>query len=612
MSKTCSTKRLCDNKKCKKCYNKSFASHPKSKYWSNKNKLSPREVFKSTKKEFILNCNKCNHSFISKLNNIINGTWCPFCSNRKLCKNNKCKICYNKSFASHPKSIFWSKNNKISPREVFKLSGSKYLFDCNCGHNFDSKLSKIANGSWCPFCSNPPQKLCNNNSCINCHEKSFISHPKSKYWSNKNKQTPRQTFNMSHKKFIFFCNHCKHEFLISPLGINSGTWCSFCSNATRQLCHDIKCNFCFNESFASHPKSKLWSKKNKFNPRHICKFSNKKFIFDCNNCNHIFETKLNNINKGQWCPFCSNPSRKLCCDNECTNCYEKSFASHNKSNEWNQTKNKISPREVLKKSNNEYHFTCKNCNHKYITSPANITNNKTCMYCSNYSKKLCKNKTCIQCYNKSFASHPKSKYWDKNNKIIPRHIFKYSNKKYKFKCNNCNNIFTSNISNISIGHWCPICKNKTEKKLHKWLKKKYINVSYQKKYNWCKNINQLPYDFVLEDYKIIIELDGPQHFIQISNWKNPNETHKIDLIKMKEGNKNGYTIIRLLQKDVHKDTINWKKKLDKHIKNNKKINNVFICNNNEYKNFMDQIINNNIFIKNKILDGLQRLKFLEK
>ena len=53
------------------------------------------------------------------------------------------------------------------------------------------------------------------------------------------------------------------------------------------------------------------------------------------------------------------------------------------------------------------------------------------------------------------------------------------------------------------------------------------------------------HDFVLKLLKIIIELDGPQHFIQIMNWKSPKETCKGDIYKMKCANDNGFSVIRL-------------------------------------------------------------------
>lgn len=39
-------------------FERSFASHPKSNYWSNKNKLKPEQVFSRSNKNFWFNCDK--------------------------------------------------------------------------------------------------------------------------------------------------------------------------------------------------------------------------------------------------------------------------------------------------------------------------------------------------------------------------------------------------------------------------------------------------------------------------------------------------------------------------------------------------------------------------
>ena len=89
-------------------FNKSFASHNKSIYWSKDNKLNPKDVYKGSTKKYKFDCN-CGHSFVTSLNSITSqNTWCPYCVNRKLCGNKKCKDCFNKSFANHPKSILWN------------------------------------------------------------------------------------------------------------------------------------------------------------------------------------------------------------------------------------------------------------------------------------------------------------------------------------------------------------------------------------------------------------------------------------------------------------------------------------------------------------------------
>ena len=70
------------------------------------------------------------------------------------------------------------------------------------------------------------------------------------------------------------------------------------------------------------------------------------------------------------------------------------------------------------------------------------------------------------------------------------------------------------------------------------------------------------YDFVLEKYKIIIELDGEQHFIQVRKWNNNvDEAFSRDMYKMDCARNNGYKVIRITQKDVYNDNNDWYDKL---------------------------------------------------
>lgn len=80
--------RLCSLENCKKCFSKSFASHPKSKFWHSDNEIDPRYVFLSTCKKYRFICDKCEHIFesaLSKVSNKKDPRWCPYCSNQKLC-----------------------------------------------------------------------------------------------------------------------------------------------------------------------------------------------------------------------------------------------------------------------------------------------------------------------------------------------------------------------------------------------------------------------------------------------------------------------------------------------------------------------------------------------
>lgn len=118
------------------------------------------------------------------------------------------------------------------------------------------------------------------------------------------------------------------------------------------------------------------------------------------------------------------------------------------------------------------------------------------------------------------------------------------------------------------------------------MKDIYPSIIYQFRVEWCKNTSYLPFDFCIEEYKIIIELDGPQHFKQIMNWKSPEEQQETDLYKEKCANDNGYCVIRILQNDVLNDNYDWLKDLIESIEelnNGDEIANIYLCKNNEYE-----------------------------
>lgn len=338
--------------------------------------------------------------------------------------------------------------------------------------------------------------------------------------------------------------------------------------SSKKLCKN-DCQTCFNLSFATVEKSKYMLNdklKNPLSSKELSKATNKKIWIQCPNkeCNHIFETSPNRISVGKWCPFCVKPSRKLCDDKNCVLCFKKSFASHKFSKYWSKN-NKLYPRQVFKGTDVKYLFNCK-CGHEISIALCDILAGYWCGYCSNPPKHLCESDKCDKCFNKSFASHEKVKNWDPDNILSPRQVFKYSSKTYKYICD-YGHKFSMAPNTVCSGKLCGRCLYKTEEKLFKWLCE-FFDVQRQVIFEWCKNQKTNKYyifDFCIETLKIIIELDGLQHFEQVANWKSPEYTLYNDIFKMKHAKINGYTIIRLLQDDVLNDKIDWKETLKRAI-----------------------------------------------
>jgi hypothetical protein len=135
--------------------------------------------------------------------------------------------------------------------------------------------------------------------------------------------------------------------------------------------------------------------------------------------------------------------------------------------------------------------------------------------------------------------------------------------KIQIKCHK-HGLFEQIPTNHLKGVGCPICINKTEGILYEYLQLLYPDTNHQSKFEWCRNPktnSYLPYDFFIPSLNIIIELDGLQHFQQVSNWGDTYETQKRDKYKLQKALENNISVIRLLQDDVFNDKIDWKGKL---------------------------------------------------
>lgn len=406
----------------------------------------------------------------------------------------------------------------------------------------------------------PTQKvLCGDSSCDICVPRSFATHPRASSWSSKNTLLPHQVLKNSNKKFMFDCNECDHLLIMSPNNIaNGGQWCKYCNASA--LCDTDDCKVCFEKSFASHPMAVAWSSKNEKPARMIARKSEIKCWFDCADCHHTFQSIPYSIVKDKHCPYCT--SQKLCEQEECKICFEKSCASHEMNNAWSTT-NSLSSRQVMLQSCKKITFDCLACHHSYTTTPGHYyARNGSCPYCAN--KYLCEKEDCTACYQKSIASHPRMNCWSQKNMINPRLTFKGSETRCIFNCDVCQSEFDTKAYNVLAGYWCPYCKKKTEAKVLEFLKGLEGEWKAQRRFTWCRfsgTNNIMPFDFGSESKKILLEIDGEQHFSQVSNWDSPESVQHKDVEKIQLAIKEGYSVIHISQLDIWKDLYDWKSTL---------------------------------------------------
>jgi very-short-patch-repair endonuclease len=409
-------------------------------------------------------------------------------------------------------------------------------------------------------CSATQKLLCGEESCKTCYERSFATHPRASCWSSQNDIRAIQVTKSSNKKYKFDCGDCGHEILISLCNITNGQWCKYCNRDG--LCDAEDCLFCYQKSFASHPMAEAWSTQNEITPRQIMRRSDKKFWFTCADCKHLFSSALYSINNDKHCPFCT--SQQLCDNQECNSCFKKSCASHEMNKAWS-SENGIQSRQVFLQSNKKVKFNCLVCFHVHETTPNHYYNrDNQCSYCSN--RKICDREDCNACFQKSFASHPQIHCWSKKNTISPRTLFKGSEISGIFDL--CHSEFKSKLYNVLTGYWCPYCKKKTEAKVHTFLKSLQGEWVTQLRFPWCRFSNTgnvMPFDFGSISKKILIEVDGAQHFTQISNWEHPENVQMKDIEKIKYCIKEGFSIIHINQLDIWNNVYDWKNIIQREI-----------------------------------------------
>jgi very-short-patch-repair endonuclease len=206
--------------------------------------------------------------------------------------------------------------------------------------------------------------------------------------------------------------------------------------------------------------------------------------------------------------------------------------------------------DVYVGANEKMRFVCDK-NHHYITTFSSIkSGGKRCLQC---------------CINLKHTISSVKDYVTEFNYICLEDNYINNKTKMKFKCDK-GHLFKMRVSCLKNNVRCPKCLYKTEGIVDKFLQENYSNIVCQPKFEWCKSKRCLPFDFLIEHLKILIEVDGAQHFLQVMNWDSPEKTLERDVFKAKAAIQNGYSVIRISQEDIFNNTIDWQEMINDNVK----------------------------------------------
>ncbi len=589
----------CSSNKIKFCIHQSFLyTHPQlAAQWNkseNGDKKPDQYSDKNSTEKFWFTCGKtceygCEHTWESTISNRVNGSGCPYCRHLKHC-------IHESILFTHPeiaKQFHPTKNGNKKPEDYTYGSGAKIWwlcpikFDCGCEHTWEATIgNRIGRNSSCPYCCKIAKKFCIHDSFLYTHPKIAIE------WDYEENDKGPEDYSYGSVELISWkclkseCG-CVHKWTAT---INSrtsnGNNCPYCYG-NHKHCYHQSLEYLHPDIAAQWHKTKNENLK----PRDVLPCSHKKVWWECYDnklcdCKHVWcVTIKNRVLAKSKCPYCYG-NHSLCIHQSLFHNYPEIML------EWDYSKNKnLDPKNLLPNSHVEVSWICKNpekicdCIHEWnATIASRVHNGNNCPYCCEFSTRVCYHKSLEYLFPNLI------KEWDfAKNKLDPKTIPHGCGKKAFWQCLiNKNHKWDAVISNRTKGAGCPYCKNKTEAILYEFLNENY-DIVKSAKFNWCKNLktNQfLPFDFCIENLKLIFELDGGQHFFQVSNWNSPKYNQMRDKYKMDLALKNGYTIIRLLQEDVYKNNYDWKIEIIKYIKKYKIPQIIYLCQNNEYDEYI--------------------------
>ncbi len=321
--------------------------------------LDPNKITIASKKKAYFIC-KNGHSFLSRIDCASKEVLCPFCNGKK-------PILGMTDLATTNPNLIgewdYKKNGDLIPTMFTNRNSTQIWWICSKKHSWKATIRNRSNGSGCPFCSG--------RNAIQGVNDLNTTHPNiAELWdTTKNGSISSSDVTFGSGKVVWWLCKFGHSYKKDIYSMVKHPNCPFCNGKIL-----IKGENDFATIYKDLVKEWNYSKNEGISPYDYLPSSTKEVWWKCSTCGTEYFSSIYNRTKVQvGCPNCA---RKLRIMNRTTN-HVNSVGSFESEypyllEEWNYSKNKKSPSEYTKGSNEKVWWKC-SLGHEWETAICNRT-----------------------------------------------------------------------------------------------------------------------------------------------------------------------------------------------------------------------------------------------
>lgn len=435
--------------------------------------------------------------------------------------------------------------NEGTPQDYTGGSHYKAYWVCsNCGYKWDTPIkSRHINGRGCKICAK--QKQVNNFVATKVAQSGSLADTAPylleewDYIENNNRGLDPMKITANCSKLAHWvCKVCKHPWDATVnTRYSQNTGCPVCAN--KALMHG------YNDLASKYPDiAEDWDIEANYplTPMDIVYGSHEKVHWVCKICGHHWDTAVSErTSHGRGCPECGKIKQGI---SKRRNLILKigSLADTNPelAEEWHPIKNAdLTPNDVTAGSETIAWWKCRVCGHEWEKRIASRNSGLGCPACAN--RAVNKGVNDLATKRPDLAVE----FNNGENGITASEVVYSTSNKYNWKCSVCGHVWSTSCEKRVSGTGCPVCSGSYgEKALYSLLDVKRVPFEYQKKFNNIQ-VSFFPFDFYVPSSRVVIEIDGEQHFRERTGWGSLERVCKKDNLKSKFCLAYNYYLLRI-------------------------------------------------------------------